>query len=57
MRSARPPETFTFGGMFAHVIMFNFYRRMLAMDALRHLGVSAEGFGCPEEYIASLVSG
>lgn len=51
-----PPETFTFGGMFAHVITFNFYRRMLAMDALRHLGVSVEGFGCPEEYIASLVS-
>jgi hypothetical protein len=51
-----PPETFTFGGMFAHVIAFNFYRRMLAMDALRGLGVMVEGFGCPEEYTASLVS-
>ena len=51
-----PPETFTFGGTFAHVITFNFYRRMLAMDALRHLGVTVEGFGCPEEYVASLVS-
>ncbi|MBV9403721.1 MAG: helix-turn-helix domain-containing protein [Acidobacteriaceae bacterium] len=51
-----PPETFTFGGMFAHVITFNFYRRMLAMDALQRLGVKVEGFGCPEEYITSLVS-
>jgi AraC-like DNA-binding protein len=50
-----PPETFTFGGMFAHVITFNFYRRMLAIDALKRLGVSVEGFGCPEEYLASLV--
>lgn len=51
-----PPETFTFGGMFAHVITFNFYRRMLAIDALQRLGVGVEGFGCPEEYLASLAS-
>jgi len=51
-----PPETFTFGGMFAHVITFNAYRRMLAMDALRRLGMKVEGFGCPTEYVASLAS-
>ena len=51
-----PPETFSFGGTFAHVITFNFYRRMLAIDALRRLGVKVEGFGCPEEYVASLVN-
>lgn len=51
-----PPETFTFGGMFAHVITFNFYRRMIAIDAMQRLGVKVEGFGCPEEYIASLVT-
>jgi AraC-like DNA-binding protein/uncharacterized damage-inducible protein DinB len=51
-----PPEKFTFGGMFAHVITFNFYRRMIAMDALQQLGVRVEGFGCPEEYLASLVT-
>ena len=51
-----PPETFTFGGTFAHVITFNFYRRMLAIDALRRLGVKVEGFGCPEEYVASLAN-
>lgn len=50
-----PPETFTFGGMFAHVITFNAHRRMLAMDALRGLGVKVEGFGCPSEYVSSLV--
>lgn len=49
-----PPETFTFGGMFAHVITFNAHRRMLAMDAMRRLGVNVEGFGCPSEYLASL---
>jgi AraC family transcriptional regulator len=51
-----PPETFTFGGTFAHVITFNFYRRMIALEALRRLGVNVEGFGCPEEYLASLVN-
>ena len=51
-----PPETFTFGGMFAHVITFNSYRRMLALDALRSLGVKVEGFGCPSEYLASLAT-
>jgi AraC family transcriptional regulator len=51
-----PPEIFTFGGTFAHVITFNFYRRMLAMDALRRLGVTVEGFGCPEEYLTSLAT-
>ena len=49
-----PPETFTFGGMFAHVITFNGYRRMLAIDALRRLGVKVEGFGCPSEYLTSV---
>ena len=51
-----PPETFTFGGMFAHVVTFNAYRRMVAIDALRHLGVKVEGFGCPMEYMASLAT-
>ena len=51
-----PAETFSFGGMFAHVITFNAYRRMLAIDALRWLGVNVEGVGCPMEYLASLVN-
>ena len=45
-----PPETFTFGGMFAHVITFNSYRRLLALDALRSLGARIQGSGCPMDY-------
>ncbi len=49
-----PPETFSFGGMFAHVITFNTYLRLLALDAMRRLGIAVEGFGCPTEYEASV---
>jgi AraC family transcriptional regulator len=49
-----PPETFTLGGTFAHVITFNAYRRLTALDALRRLGVNVEGFGCPMEYESSV---
>lgn len=49
-----PSETFTFGGMFSHVITFNAYRRLTALDALRRLGVNVEGFGCPTEYETSV---
>ncbi len=45
-----PPETFTFGGMFAHVITFNSYRRLLALDALRSFGAPIAGSGCPMDY-------
>jgi AraC family transcriptional regulator len=45
-----PPETFTFGGTFAHVITFNTYRRLTAMEALRRLGVHVKGFGDPYEF-------
>jgi AraC family transcriptional regulator len=51
-----PPETFTFGGMFTHVVTFNAYRRLTALDALRRLGVNVEGFGCPMEYESSVVA-
>ena len=50
-----PPEKFTFGGMFTHVITFNAYRRLTALDALRRLGVNVEGVGCPMEYEMSVV--
>jgi AraC family transcriptional regulator len=49
-----PPETFTFGGMFAHVITFNAYRRMVAIDVLRGMGVKIDGVGCPMEYVEGL---
>ncbi len=51
-----PPETFTFGGMFADVITFNAHRRMFAIDALQRLGAKVEGCGSPIEYVAHLES-
>jgi len=41
---AEPAETFTFGGVFAHIMTFNAHRRLMALDALRQLGVQTEGF-------------
>jgi hypothetical protein len=46
----QPPETFTFGGMLAHLITFNSYRRLTAAAVLRGLGVDDVGFGDPIEY-------
>jgi len=40
--------------MFAHVITFNAYRRLTALDAMRRLGIEMEGFGCPIEYEMSV---
>ncbi len=51
-----PPETFTFGGMFAHVITFNTHRRLVALEAFRRLGVKIEGFGDPIEYERSVAA-
>lgn len=50
-----PPETFTFGGMFAHIITFNSYRRLLALDALRSFGAQIQGSGCPMDYEQAFV--
>lgn len=50
-----PPENFTFGGVFAHIMTFNAHRRIMALDALRRLGVKVEGFGCPIEYEETLI--
>ena len=49
-----PPETFSFGGMFAHVIAVNGYRRIAAIDIMRGMGVKVEGVGCPMEYLEHL---
>ena len=45
-----PAETFTYGGVFAHIMTFNAHRRLMTLDALRQLGVQTEGFGDPMEY-------
>ena len=49
-----PAETFTYGGVFAHIMTFNGHRRLMALDALRQLGVETEGFGDPMEYEESV---
>jgi AraC family transcriptional regulator len=49
-----PAETFTFGGVFAHIMTFNAHRRLMALNALRQLGVHTEGFGDPMEYEESV---
>jgi len=49
-----PAETFTYGGVFAHIMTFNAHRRLMALEALRQLGVQTEGFGDPMEYEESV---
>jgi AraC-like DNA-binding protein/uncharacterized damage-inducible protein DinB len=49
-----PAEPFTYGGVFAHIMTFNAHRRLMAIDALRQLGVQVEGFGDPMEYEESV---
>ena len=51
-----PPETFTFGGVFASVITSNTHRRLVAMDVLRRYGVNVQGFGDPIEYERSVAA-
>jgi hypothetical protein len=49
-----PPETFTFGGMFAHVTTINAVRRVAALDVLQRLGAPISGYGCPMDYETSV---
>lgn len=45
-----PPETFTYGGMIAHVINVCIYRRLAALHTMKRLGVAGLDDGCPLEY-------
>jgi AraC-like DNA-binding protein/uncharacterized damage-inducible protein DinB len=49
-----PAEAFTYGGVFAHIMTFNAHRRLMALYALKRLGVEVEGFGDPMEYEESV---
>ena len=51
-----PPETFTFGGMFAHVVTYNSNRRLMASAVMREFGIEDVGFGDPIEYERSLAN-
>ena len=45
-----PPQTFSYGGMIAHVLNFSAYRRTLAVAALHEYGNDTLGFGDPARY-------
>lgn len=45
-----PPETFSFGGMISHVLTFNTFRRQLALEIMRKMGVEDLGYGDPIEW-------
>jgi len=49
-----PPETFTYGGAFAHYITFQAYRRLTIIKGFQQLGIDV-GLGDPLEWERSLV--
>jgi hypothetical protein len=46
-----PPETFSLGGVLAHVLTFSAVRRTMAIGALETAGVSDLGSGDPMHYV------
>jgi AraC-like DNA-binding protein len=46
-----PPQTFTYGGMLAHVLTFSAVRRTLAIGALDSAGVTDLGSGDPMRFV------
>jgi AraC family transcriptional regulator len=46
-----PPETFTYGGMVAHVLTFSAVRRTMAIGALESAGVRDLGAGDPMNHV------
>ena len=46
-----PPETFTYGGLLAHVLTFAAVRRTMAIGALETAGVTDLGSGDPMRFV------
>ncbi|GMA85633.1 hypothetical protein GCM10025868_08830 [Angustibacter aerolatus] len=46
-----PPETFTYGGVLAHVLTFSAVRRTMAIGALTDEGVDDLGAGDPMRFV------
>jgi AraC-like DNA-binding protein len=44
-----PPETFSFGGVVAHVLTFSIHQRFVILEALHHFGIHGIGYGDPME--------
>jgi len=49
-----PPESFTYGGAFAHYLTFQAYRRLTLIKAFQALGAEDIGLGDPLEWERSL---
>jgi len=47
-----PPQTFTYGGVLAHVLTFSAVRRTLAIGALDSAGITDLGSGDPMHFVA-----
>lgn len=47
-----PPETFTYGGMIAHVLTFAAHRRTLVLGAFADAGITELGSGDPMRWVA-----
>jgi len=47
-----PPETFTYGGMIAHVLTFAAHRRTLVLGAYATAGITDLGAGDPAKWVA-----
>jgi AraC family transcriptional regulator len=45
-----PPETFTYGGMIAHVLTFSAYRRTVVIETMEAFGITDFGNGDPIEW-------
>jgi hypothetical protein len=50
-----PPETFTFGGIVAHVLTFNAARREQLISALGTFGIDDIGYGDPFEWERTVI--
>jgi AraC family transcriptional regulator len=46
-----PPQTFTYGGMLAHVLTFSAVRRTMAIGALESAGIDDLGAGDPMQFV------
>ena len=48
-----PYETFTYGGLIAHVLTFAAHRRILVLGALESAGIADLGAGDPRLWVAA----
>lgn len=48
--SCEPPESFSYGGMVAHIVTFSAFRRSAALKIMERLGINDLGYGDPIEW-------